>query len=150
MVRSILLYLFYGLGKITLSLWHCEKNFFAGYVVEFVVRCEFVVNDWLSTLAARVFGLRPKMCRPSANTKNSRLTREKPLVPKILGQLLSTSNITVVLYICLQCQILKKYQQRSKDRKIGLKRYEIYVINLETLVCSVINFQKTTSYISEC
>ena len=48
-------------------------------------------NDLLSTLgardfssAARGFGLRPKMCRPSANTENSRRTPEKPLVPRVL------------------------------------------------------------------
>ena len=29
------------------------------------------------------FGLRPKMCRPSGNTENSRGTREKPLVPRV-------------------------------------------------------------------
>ena len=33
--------------------------------------------------AARGFRLRPKMCRPSANTENSRRTREKPLVPRV-------------------------------------------------------------------
>ena len=32
---------------------------------------------------ARGFGLRPKMCRPSANNENSRRTREKPLVPRV-------------------------------------------------------------------
>ena len=32
----------------------------------------------------RGFGLRPKMCRPSANTENSRRTREKPLVPRVV------------------------------------------------------------------
>ena len=49
-------------------------------------------NDLLSTLgardfssAARGFGLRPKMCRPSANTENSRRTLEKPLVPRVLA-----------------------------------------------------------------
>ena len=31
----------------------------------------------------RGFGLRPKMCLPSANTENSRRTREKPLVPRV-------------------------------------------------------------------
>ena len=36
-------------------------------------------------LTARAFGLRPKMCRPSADTKNSRHTREKPLVPRVLA-----------------------------------------------------------------
>ena len=29
------------------------------------------------------FGLRPKMCRPSVDTENSRRTREKPLVPRV-------------------------------------------------------------------
>ena len=29
------------------------------------------------------FGQRPKMCRPSANTENSRRTREKPQVPRV-------------------------------------------------------------------
>ena len=32
----------------------------------------------------RGFGLRPKMCQPSANTENSRRTREKPLVPRVV------------------------------------------------------------------
>ena len=35
------------------------------------------------SFAARGFGLRPKMCRPSANTENSHRTREKPLVPRV-------------------------------------------------------------------
>ena len=34
--------------------------------------------------AARSFGLRPKTCRPSANTETSRRTREKPLVPRVM------------------------------------------------------------------
>ena len=29
------------------------------------------------------FGLRTKMCRPSANTENFRRAREKPLVPRV-------------------------------------------------------------------
>ena len=33
--------------------------------------------------ATRGLGLRPKMCRPSANIENSRRTREKPLVPRV-------------------------------------------------------------------
>ena len=33
---------------------------------------------------SRGFGLRPKMCRPSANTENSRRTREKPLIPSVV------------------------------------------------------------------
>ena len=40
---------------------------------------------FLSSLysCSRGFGLRPKMCRPSANNENSHRTREKPLVPRI-------------------------------------------------------------------
>ena len=38
---------------------------------------------WFPVFAARGFGQRPKMCRPSANTENFRRTREKPLVPKV-------------------------------------------------------------------
>ena len=38
---------------------------------------------FIVTFAARGFGLRPKMCRPSANTENSHRTREKPLVPRV-------------------------------------------------------------------
>ena len=34
---------------------------------------------------ARGFGLRPKMCRPSANTENFLRTREKSLVPRVLS-----------------------------------------------------------------
>ena len=40
--------------------------------------CQFFI-----VIAARGFGLRPKMCRPSFNTENSRRTREKPLVPRV-------------------------------------------------------------------
>ena len=32
---------------------------------------------------SRGFGLRPKMCWPSANTESSRRAREKPLVPRV-------------------------------------------------------------------
>ena len=34
---------------------------------------------------SRGFGLRSKLCRPSANTENFRRTREKPLVPRVRG-----------------------------------------------------------------
>ena len=40
----------------------------------------------IPTLGDRDFsglGLRPKMCRPSANTENFRRAREKPLVPRV-------------------------------------------------------------------
>ena len=38
---------------------------------------------FIVSFAPRGFGLRPKICRPSANTENSRRTREKPLVPRV-------------------------------------------------------------------
>ena len=38
---------------------------------------------FIVTRAKSGFGLRPKMCRPSANTPNSHRTREKPLVPRV-------------------------------------------------------------------
>ena len=38
---------------------------------------------FIVSFAARGFGLRPKIYRPSANTENSRRTREKPLVPRV-------------------------------------------------------------------
>ena len=37
------------------------------------------------SFATRGFGLRPKMCRPSANTEISHRKREKPLVPRVLN-----------------------------------------------------------------
>ena len=45
----------------------------------------YIVNPRVFSLgfAARGFGLRPKMFRPSANTKNSRRRREKPLLPRV-------------------------------------------------------------------
>ena len=38
---------------------------------------------FLAASPARGFGLRPKMCRPSANTENFLRTREKSLVPRV-------------------------------------------------------------------
>ena len=38
---------------------------------------------FIVSFAARGFGLGPKICLPSANTENSRCTREKPLVPRV-------------------------------------------------------------------
>ena len=42
---------------------------------------------------------RPKMCRPSANTENSRRTREKPLVPRVNsgGQGLASVKFTCLI-----------------------------------------------------
>ena len=42
-----------------------------------------VIATRAKSFAARGFGLRPKRCRPSANTENSRRRREKPLVPRV-------------------------------------------------------------------
>ena len=52
------------------------------------VECNPICNNlpWVpETFLARfhIFGLWPKMCRPSANTENSCCTREKPLVPRV-------------------------------------------------------------------
>ena len=55
----------------------------------------------------RGFGLRPKMCRPSANTENSRRTREKPLVPRVGYERWQTSNReTKVLQPLGDCVVL--------------------------------------------
>ena len=48
--------------------------------------CQVCIGDPLVFsvgFAARGFGLRPKMCRPLANTESSRRRREKPLVPRV-------------------------------------------------------------------
>ena len=56
-------------------------------------------RDFSSAIAGSVksfsrgFGLRPKMCRPSANTENSRCAREKPLLPRVLTQARLTIQI---------------------------------------------------------
>ena len=42
---------------------------------------------------SRGFGLGPKMCRPSADTENSRRTREKPLVPRVDWNQFQNMNI---------------------------------------------------------
>ena len=46
--------------------------------------CQVFIVTLAKSFAARGFGLRPKMCRPSANSENSHRTREKPLVPRVL------------------------------------------------------------------
>ena len=52
-------------------------------------------------------GLRPKICRPSANTENSRRTREKPLVPRVGYERWQTSNReTKVLQPLGDCVVL--------------------------------------------
>ena len=45
--------------------------------------CQVFIVTRAKSFAARGFDLRPKTCRPSANTENSRRTREKPLVPRV-------------------------------------------------------------------
>ena len=51
----------------------------------------------------RGFSLRPKMCRPSANTKDFLCTREKPLVPRVDRCLNLFKTILYILYfgLCL-------------------------------------------------
>ena len=57
-------------------LFHWQFDLFVPWVPEtFLAR--------FPVFAARGFGLRPKMYRPSANTENSRRTREKPLVTRV-------------------------------------------------------------------
>ena len=48
-------------------------------------RCTLGARDSSSAVSGfcQGFGLRSKMCRPSANTENSRRKREKPLVPRV-------------------------------------------------------------------
>ena len=61
-------------------------------------QCGFRFLSSLYSVAARGFGLRPKTCRPSANTENSRRTREKPLVPikPVLQQIRLLTGLNVV------------------------------------------------------
>ena len=49
-------------------------------------------RDFSNAVSGRGFGLRPKTCRPSANTENSRRKREKPLVPRVDSDVLA--NLT--------------------------------------------------------
>ena len=49
-----------------------------------ILRTTYVRLPWVPETFLARFGLRPKMCRPSANTENSRRTREKPLVPRLM------------------------------------------------------------------
>ena len=55
------------------------RDFFSAVFGFFQVFIVTRAKSFSRGLAARGFGLRPKMCRPSANTENSRRTREKPL-----------------------------------------------------------------------
>jgi len=48
----------------------------------FLARFPVSVKSFIVT-RAKSFWPRPKTCRPSANTENSRRTREKPLVPRV-------------------------------------------------------------------
>ena len=50
--------------------------------------CQVFIVTRAKSFAARGFDLRPKTCRPSANTENSRRTREKPLVPRVTSDTL--------------------------------------------------------------
>ena len=72
----------------------CVSSFLCGFRADlglpwvpetFLARFPASVKSLFSrAFAARGFGPRPKMCRPSANTENFRRTREKPLVPRVI------------------------------------------------------------------
>ena len=84
----------------------------------------------VTRVAARGFGLRPKMCRPSANTKNSRRTQEKSLVPRVkilkIGELacrlLSGNENDTTVY---DVQPARQVQKRGECRAGGEKRWRI-------------------------
>ena len=67
--------------------------------------------------AVRDFGLRPNICRPSANTENSRRAREKPLVPRVdsLSSFLTTGPLWVIVKFaengCLLDYVRKRQSQ---------------------------------------
>ena len=46
--------------------------------------CQVFIVTRAKSFATCGLGLRPKMCRPSANPENSHRTRKKPLVPRVL------------------------------------------------------------------
>ena len=81
----------------------------------------------MTRFAAREFGLRPKMCRPSANTENSRCTREKPLVNMIINQVKWTkfslqceSNGTDGEQTAKNCLPNPKFQQDLKFYAVAI------------------------------
>ena len=85
----------------TLDAWDFSSAV-SGFCQVFIVT---LAKNFFSRLRRRGFGLRPKMCWPSANTENSRRTREKPLVPRVksrrptplnLMNLVSLSNTIIV------------------------------------------------------
>ena len=63
---------------------------FSWLSVNVTVSCN-ILSRWAQLIS--VLSLRPKMCRPSANTENSRRTREKPLVPRV-GSLMKLTRYT--------------------------------------------------------
>ena len=78
--------------------FNCFKHFWFPLPVRFLLTLgardfSSAVSGFYQVFAAREFGLRPKICRPSANTENSRCTREKPLVPRVLFASKKSKNI---------------------------------------------------------
>ena len=63
---------------------------------------------------SRGFGLRPKMCRPSANTENSRRTREKPLVPRVKSR--RPTSLNLMNLVSLSNTIMVKLHQKHPHR----------------------------------
>ena len=111
-----------------------DLNSWLPWTIKSSYRLPWVPETFLArfpvSVAARGFGLLPEMCRPSANTENSRRTREKPLVPRVAsgqsenwtrGLLVQRSNrsATLPLMVTLQyrskefAQLLKKPFQRT-------------------------------------
>ena len=70
-------------------------------------------RDFPNAVSARGFGLRPKLCRPSADTENSRRThrpREKPLVPRVF----KTAFLNLKQkHACLHSKFTKKCQGQA-------------------------------------
>ena len=65
----------------------------------------------------KVTRLRPKMCRPSANTENSYRTREKPLVPMV-------GNCTRLLKIKNKLKIGCFYKYSREEFSIFCGRFQ--------------------------
>ena len=99
---------FFKLGKskiiflISFFRWHtypgCQSLFWRGF--RFLWSLYSDPREKLR-FAARSFGLRPKTCRPSANTENSRRTQEKPLVPRVLKWWNCTKILITASVVCV-------------------------------------------------
>ena len=66
-----------------------------------------------------VSGFRFPWLRPSANTENSRRTREKPLVPRVHQQLFSLVNMGLYAAIIRLSPLIHEGEQRYKPYIVG-------------------------------